>query len=92
MLNPTISIKYECRLCANRGTPLCELCTVITHPDGSKTRPKHFVRHTQIPLEAVKSTDRAEWLAQYVEAHLQSRTPIPLEIVMKYNEIFQEVT
>ena len=83
--------RYDCSECVNRGSPLCTLCSVVKHPDGTRAKPSYFVAHTKIPLDQVKSADRAEWLTQYVTAHVVSRTPIPLSIVMKYNEIVQRV-
>ena len=82
--------EYDCSECLNRKTPLCEICTSIYHTDGTISKPKYFVKHTEISLDCVNSADHSEWLAQYIEAHVHSRTPVPLSIVMKYNLLTEE--
>ena len=87
-----MNMNYPCGDCVNRHSPLCNNCTVITHPDGTQTKPSYFVAHTPIDLASLEGiTDRNEWLKAYVLTHVGQGVPVPISIVIKYNEAFEAV-
>jgi hypothetical protein len=73
---------YNCTECANKGTPLCNECSSITKPSGEETRPTEFLH--VIPLSEKEKTE------SNIRAYLERSKPIPITLVMKYNELHEE--
>jgi hypothetical protein len=73
---------YDCNECANKATPLCNECNSITSPSGRMTRPTNYCH--LIPL------DRESRLHNNISAYLKAGKPIPLAMVIEYNEITEE--
>lgn len=78
---------FECSNCANRHSPLCELCTQVTAPDGTESKPKYFITLTEfMPSGQYRRLEgRAETCAQLLELYVRSGWPLPVGIVMEYN-------
>ena len=78
---------FECNNCANRRSPLCELCTQVTAPDGTESKPKYFITLTEfMPCGQYRRLERrAETCAQLLELYVRSGWPLPVGIVMEYN-------
>ena len=73
---------YNCKECANRGTPLCNECSSITKPSGEETRPTRFVK--LIPIGKVDK------LIINIAAYIDRKKPIPLGMVLEYNKLTSE--
>ena len=73
---------YNCKECANAGTLICKKCTSITKPSGDVTRPTEFIH--VVPLSEKEKTE------SNIRAYLERSKPIPLKLVMKYNELHEE--
>lgn len=71
--------EYSCESCMNRKTPLCELCTSVTHPSGKSSRPTLFVSGEG------KENEFSREVASYIEAKLLLGAPIPVNWVLYYN-------
>ena len=78
---------FECNNCANRHSPLCELCTQVTAPDGTEHKPKYFITLTEfMPSGQFRRLEgRAETCAELLELYVRSGWPLPVGIVMEYN-------
>ena len=84
---------FECTRCANRHSPLCELCTQVTSPDGTKHKPKYYVEFTGVngryagckPNRPFNS-ERGEECAKMLERYLSEGSPLPVALVMEYNK------
>lgn len=78
---------FECKNCANRGSPLCELCTQVTSPDGTEHKPKYYVYfNSVIPFSAKRQMEgRGEHIAKALEMYLRAGWPLPVSLVMEYN-------
>lgn len=78
---------FECTRCANRRSPLCELCTQVTAPDGTESKPKYYIYYDgSMPAGQYRRlTGRAETCAELLELYLRSGWPLPVGIVMEYN-------
>ena len=75
-------MKFECKDCANRNTPICDQCTFITNPSGNVQRPSCFCRLSQIKPSDV--------LATQIGMFMEHRLPIPVSIVIDYNKLTEE--
>ena len=77
----------DCAVCANRYSPLCELCTVVVAPDGSAADAKYCIAlETVLPLFNMgELPPRGEACAEMIEKYLKARYPIPSALVMEYN-------
>lgn len=73
---------YNCKECANKGTFLCRECSTITKPSGKETTPTHFVKLTPI--------GKIDKLVINITAHVERKKPIPLGMVIEYNELTSE--
>ena len=73
---------YNCKECANAGTIICNSCKSITKPSGEETRPTEYVRFN--PL-----TEKEKSVANIL-AYFERRKPIPIALVMQYNELHEE--
>ena len=79
--------KYDCGLCCNRKTPLCNSCSVITAPDGTVNRPRYFVRMSDEEIHVIEENgaDMLENLALYIVRSVELGVPIPVALVMLWN-------
>ncbi len=82
---------FECNNCANRRSPLCELCTQVTSPDGTKHKPKYYVEFTgdsgKYDVDGRPITNpRGEECAKKLERYLREGSPLPVALVMEYNK------
>ena len=75
-------MKFECKDCTNRNTTICDQCTFITNPSGNVQRPSNFTRLSKIKPEDV--------LAAQISMFLEHKLPIPVSVVIEYNELTQE--
>ena len=73
---------YNCKECANKGTPLCNECSSITKPSGEETRPTHFVK--------LISLDKVDKLIVNINAYIERKKPIPTAMVLAYNDLTSE--
>lgn len=78
---------YSCSSCANRRSPLCEICTKITTPDGNEKKPVYYVEYDgSMPGGQYRRLEgRAETCAELLELYLRSGWPLPVAMVMEYN-------
>jgi hypothetical protein len=78
---------YSCDSCANRKSPLCELCTSVTSPDGSMSKPKYYVEFcSALPMGVTRRLrGRGAACAYILEKYLYAGWPLPVGIVMEYN-------
>lgn len=82
---------FECTRCANRRSPLCELCSQVTSPDGTEHKPKFYI---EFASESGKydadarpfKNERGEACAQRLERYLREGSPLPIALVMEYNK------
>lgn len=79
--------KYDCVRCANKRTPMCSACTVVTATDGTESKPKYFVRLSDKEIHAVgmSGADMSEDLALYIVRSIELGVPIPTALVMLWN-------
>lgn len=77
----------DCAVCANRYSPLCELCTVVVAPDGTASSARYFIAlETVLPLfDKGELSPRGEACAEMIEKYLRMRYPVPTALVMEYN-------
>ena len=94
MPNQTTNDKhYECETCANINSPLCELCTRISSPSGKERKPKYYIERQEVApsvpeLRIAYGLDRKlEGIAITIARYLRNGVPIPISVVMKYNEL-----
>lgn len=73
---------YNCNECANKGTFICNNCSSITKPSGEETRPTQFVK-----LTPIGDVDK---LVVNISAYVDRRKPIPLGMVLQYNDLTSE--
>lgn len=78
---------FECTRCANRRSPLCELCSQVTSPDGTEHKPKYYIEFEKVmPLSAKRElNERGEECAEMLEMYLNHGWPLPVSLVMEYN-------
>lgn len=83
---------YDCKLCVNRASPLCELCTQITSPGGKEHKPKYYIGQSDIVViggrgkhQRITADQKTECLAKYLLDHLLARVPLPTGLVLEYN-------
>ena len=77
--------EFSCERCMNQRTPLCELCTSVTHPSGKSSCPTMFV-----PGEG-KENEFSREVASYIEAKLLLGAPIPVNWILYYNFLLTKV-
>lgn len=91
---------YSCAECANRCSPLCELCSKITTPGGKEKRPKHFVRGDVHGIEGMiersrtygdaEATRALAWFIRHTTDEDCLRA-IPLALVIEYNAALERL-
>lgn len=89
-------IEKKCMTCANRRSPLCDICTYIQSPDGSAREPRYYVKlrgsfakETECGGEAINrplSSERGEECAKMLEGLILNGDPLPIALVMEYNQ------
>ena len=77
--------EYACSGCANKGSPLCQLCEVTVSPSGKKNKPTQYIRYRALP-----SKSYAESYGDIVRRYLDAGLPVPLVILLKYNTYVEE--
>ncbi len=82
--------RYDCRTCANKWSPLCELCSRVVSPSGRERPPKYYVDARAVTAvgrrnAAEKTDDETEALVLELVRSIFARGPLPLAIVMRYN-------
>ena len=76
---------------------LCELCTQVTSPSGKVSKPKYFVEFTGVIRRYADGddgtsrrrplpTERGEECAKLLEVLIEDGEPLPVSLVMEYNE------
>ena len=83
--------EYKCAECANRGTPVCEVCRSIVNGGKVYKRPTHYTAYAPIdmfeapPYQAydMEQDVLAFLLTQTIRHHM----PLPLSVVMDYNKV-----
>ena len=73
---------------ANKMSPLCNLCTQSETPSGKKLKPKHYVklkRVDRLPCDKIAEADE-DMLRASINLFLSTKAPIPMALVMAYNE------
>ena len=73
--------KEYCRTCNNRSSPLCELCQVIESPKSGTGVPSMFMRYRALP-----GKKNAEAFAAVLDKYLTEGYPLPMTIVLRYND------
>lgn len=74
-------MKYNCRECINFDTILCKHCFFVSSPGGYEAAPTHYVERKS--SQNAKQSKEAEQLRLALDAG----EPLPLSVVMRYNEI-----
>lgn len=79
--------EYDCGRCANKRTPMCNICTVVRATDGTKSKPKYFVRLSDKEIHTVglSGVDISEDLALYIVRSIELGAPIPIALIMLWN-------
>lgn len=79
---------WNCTRCANRRSPLCELCTTIQSPDSLPGEPKYFIElEGAIPIERTSElNERGRACGEMIEKYLWAGSPVPIALVMEYNK------
>ena len=75
-------VTFECATCLNAGTPICEKCRVIEKPSGRATRPTHYCGDSETAAHGLLPGD----VGAILLVRLQCGNPLPLRLVMRYNE------
>ena len=88
---------YDCAICANAATPICDKCTYITCPGGEKSKPSFFLPTKQVcdilidditdEEKEMLRIEKADDFAIKVLAYIASSAPIPIRLVMAYNTL-----
>ena len=91
---------FKCDDCANKRTPMCAACTVVTAPDGTVSKPKYFVRLSSEKLHIMDQSAARELLGDthepiddircYIKESADRALPIPVALVMRYNKILEQ--
>lgn len=78
---------YDCARCANKRTPMCTACSVVTAPDGTRSKPKYFVGLSDEEIHVIEESgdDMLEDLALYIVRSIELGVPIPVALVMLWN-------
>ena len=74
--------KFACLTCLNAGTVICEECKVIEKPSGRSTRPTRYCGDDRTPENGLSPGD----VSAILLVRLQCGKPLPLKLVMRYNE------
>lgn len=82
--------EYKCTECANKGTPICEVCRSIVAPGGKVVkRPTHYSAYMAVDMyEAPMSMPydmEMDGVAFLLMQTLKHHMPLPLSVVMDYN-------
>ena len=77
---------YSCDRCANKGTPICKVCTHITSPQGVVRKPKYYVFTIDIATLPSAIEERQRAISRYLNAGL----PVPIRLVMEYNKFVEK--
>lgn len=80
---------YECSRCANRRSPLCELCTTVRSPGGKESKPKYYIEFTGVTRMFARRNElskRGEECRMKLSEYLVFNEPLPVSLVMEYNE------
>ena len=78
---------YDCGLCANKRTPVCDKCTIVQATDGTVSKPKYFVGLSDEEIHVIEESgaDILENLALYIVRSVELGVPIPVALVMLWN-------
>ena len=78
---------YDCGLCANKRTPMCDKCTIVQATDGTVSKPKYFVGLSDEEIHVIEESgaDILENLALYIVRSVELGVPIPVALVMLWN-------
>ena len=78
---------YDCGLCANKRTPMCDRCTVVQATDGTVSKPKYFVGLSDEEIHVIEESgaDMLGDLALYIVRSVELGVPIPTALVMLWN-------
>lgn len=78
---------YDCGLCANKRTPMCDMCTIVQATDGTVSKPKYFVGLSDEEIHVIEESgaDILENLALYIVRSVELGVPIPVALVMLWN-------
>ena len=83
---------YECKRCANRGSPLCELCSSITSPGGRERKPKYYVEFTGVTprFKNNELSKRGIECRRMLEEYIYLGEPLPVALVVEYNKLVED--
>lgn len=73
--------KYSCAKCANKNTIICDCCVRVEAPSGKESKPTLFVRYKDLPKQSY-----AESYGGIIRRYIDAGIPIPLILVVKYNQ------
>ncbi len=71
-----------CDTCLNRATMVCELCRKIVSPSGKETKPTHYMGDGATLTNKLSEVD----VGAILLVRVQLRQPLPLSLVLRYNE------
>lgn len=78
---------FECKRCANRRSPLCEICTQVTSPDGTEHKPKFYVEFNDVVGKTTQELgERGQSCREMLERYLSNGMALPVALVMEYNK------
>lgn len=79
--------KYDCGMCANKRTPMCDKCTIVQATDGTVSKPKYFVGLSDEKIHTVGESgeDVLVDLALYIVRSVELGVPIPTALIMLWN-------
>ena len=72
----------SCETCLNRCTMVCELCRKIVSPSGKETEPTHYMGDGVTLTNKLSDMDVGAILMVRTQLH----RPLPLSLVLRYNE------
>ena len=84
---------YNCDQCANKNSLLCELCSQVISPNNKEHKPRFYVAlsdvkspNAEVDIPHIKGQELKK-KAIAIERYLLDGIPIPLQLVMEYNEL-----
>jgi hypothetical protein len=82
--------EYKCTECANKGTPVCEVCRSIVNGGKVYKKPTHYTAYAPIDMFAAPPSlpynMEQDGVAYLLMQTLKHRMPLPISVVMDYNK------
>ena len=84
---------YNCEQCANKNSILCEICSQVVSPNIKEHKPRFYVAlsdvkspNAEVDMPNIKGRELKKKAIE-IERYLLDGNPIPIQVVMEYNEL-----